>query len=62
VGQTLKRRATLVAVKVSGRGWWRGYHFDVDNPDEFSTVLEQALAGYRAAQAQAPPSASSATA
>lgn len=60
-GQTLKPRATLVLVKVSGRGWWRGYLFDVDNPDEFFTVLEQALASYRAAEAQ-PPSTSSATA
>lgn len=61
LGQTLKPRAALVLVKVSGRGWWRGYFFDVDNPDEFLTVLDQALARYRAVEAQ-PPSTSSATA
>jgi hypothetical protein len=61
LGQTLKPRATLVLVKVSGRRWWRGYHFDVDDPDEFLRTLEQALARYRSAEAQ-PPSGSSATA
>ena len=62
-GQALKPRATLVLVKVSGRGWWRGYLFDVDNPDEFLRTLEQALARYRSAEAQTQaPSTSSATA
>ena len=51
-GQTLKPRATLVLVKASGRRWWRGYLFDVDDPDEFLRTLEQALAGYRAVEAQ----------
>lgn len=54
-GQTLKRRATLLLVKVSGRRWWRGYLFDVDRPDEFVAALDQALADYRAGEAQAPP-------
>jgi hypothetical protein len=63
LGQTLKPRATLVLVKVRGRRWWRGYLFDVDNPDEFLRTLEPALARYRAAEAQTqPPSMSSATA
>jgi len=63
LGQTLKRRTTLVVVKVTGRRWWRGYFFDVDNPDEFLRTLEPALARYRAAEAQTqPPSTSSATA
>ena len=61
LGQTLKPRATLLLVKASGRRWWRGYFFDVDNPDEFLRTLEQALARYRSAEAQ-PPSGSSATA
>jgi hypothetical protein len=62
-GQALKPRATLVLVKVSGRRWWRGYLFDVDNPDEFLQALEQALARYRSAEAQTQaPSTSSATA
>ena len=52
LGQTLKPRATLVLVKASGRRWWRGYLFDVDDPDEFLRTLEQALAGYRAVEAQ----------
>jgi hypothetical protein len=63
LGQTLKPRATLVLVKVSGRRWWRGYYFDVDKPDELLQALDQALARYRSAEAQRePPSTSSATA
>jgi hypothetical protein len=63
LGQTLKPRATLVLVKVSGRRWWRGYLFDVDKPDELLQALDEALARYRAVEAQTQaPSTSSATA
>jgi hypothetical protein len=63
LGQTLKPRATLVLVKASGRRWWRGYFFDVDKPDELLQALDQALAGYRAleAQGQQPSTSSAAT-
>lgn len=52
-GQTLLPQATWVLLKVQGRRWFRGYFIDVDNPERFLSVLNEALARYRATQATA---------
>ncbi len=52
-GQTLLPRATWVLLNVQGRRWWRGYFVDVDNPEQFLAVINEALARHRTAQAAA---------
>jgi len=48
-GQFLEKSAELILIKTDGKGWWKGYMLEVDNPGVFKDKLADAMTKYREA-------------